>query len=126
MKVLLPVTKHILDVEEVVTDKGIELHVTLLAEAFSGLKERRRNLVGRTGCGLCGAESLDQAIPEPKSVVSDLQFSHIALQTAILGLSNWQELQKQTGAVHAAAWCDKEGNILVVREDVGRHNISPG
>jgi FdhD protein len=114
--------KHILDVEEVVTGKGIELHVTLLAEAFSGLKERRRNLVGRTGCGLCGAESLDQAIPEPKSVVSDLQFSHIALQTAILGLSNWQELQKQTGAVHAAAWCDKEGNILVVREDVGRHN----
>ena len=115
-------TKQILDVEEVATDKGIELHITIVAEAFSGLKERRRNLVGRTGCGLCGAESLDQAIPKPKFVVNDLQFSHVALQTAILGLSNWQKLQKQTGAVHAAAWCDNEGNILVVREDVGRHN----
>jgi|TARA_B110000908_G_scaffold149970_1_gene183636 FdhD protein len=115
-------TKQILDVEEIVTDKGIELHMTIVAEAFSGLKERRRNLVGRTGCGLCGAESLDQAIPNPKSVINDLQFSHIALQAAIVGLANWQELQKQTGAVHAAAWCDREGNILVVREDVGRHN----
>ena len=58
-------TKQLLDVEEITTDKGIELHATITAEAFVGLKERRRNLVGRTGCGLCGAESLDQAIPRP-------------------------------------------------------------
>ena len=56
-------TKQLLDFEEVTTEKGIEVHATISAQAFAGLKERRRNLVGRTGCGLCGAESLEQAIP---------------------------------------------------------------
>ena len=76
-------TKQLLDVEEITTDKGIELHATITAEAFVRLKERRRNLVGRTGCGLCGAESLDQAIPRPKTVNSLLQLSHKALQRAV-------------------------------------------
>jgi FdhD protein len=115
-------TKQLLDVEEITTDKGIELHATITAEALVGLKERRRNLVGRTGCGLCGAESLDQAIPTPRTVNSLLQLSHKALQRAVVALADWQELQKETGAVHGAAWCDTQGNILAVREDVGRHN----
>jgi len=115
-------TNQLLDVEEITTDKGVELHATIAAEAFVGLKERRRNLVGRTGCGLCGAESLDQAIPTPKIVNSLLQLSHKALQRAIVALADLQELQKETGAVHCAAWCDAQGKILIVREDVGRHN----
>lgn len=49
-------------------------------------------------------------------------FNHAGIQSAIAGLADWQELQKQTGAVHAAAWCDIDGNILLIREDVGRHN----
>jgi len=114
--------KQLLDVEEISTDKGIELHITISSEAFAELKQRRRNLVGRTGCGLCGAESLEQAIPQPKSISNSLQLSHADLQKAIIGLANWQQLQKETGAVHGAAWCDVSGNILAVREDVGRHN----
>ena len=81
-------TKQLLDVEEITTDKGIELHATITAEAFVGLKERRRNLVGRTGCGLCGAESLDQAIPTPKTVNSLLQLSHKALQLSLIHISD--------------------------------------
>jgi FdhD protein len=114
--------KQILDIEKVVTEKGIELNIKLISRAFSGLKEKRRNLVGRTGCGLCGAESLDQAIPQPRGVNSKLLFNHARIQSAIAGLADWQELQKQTGAVHAEALCDIDGNILLIREDVGRHN----
>jgi FdhD protein len=114
--------KQLLDFDEISTDKGVELHITISSEAFAELKQRRRNLVGRTGCGLCGAESLEQAIPKPKSISKSLQLSHADLQKAIVGLADWQQLQKETGAVHGAAWCDASGNILAVREDVGRHN----
>lgn len=115
-------TKQLLDFEEVTTEKGIEVHATISAQAFAGLKERRRNLVGRTGCGLCGAESLEQAIPLPNSISSSLQVSHEGLQRSINTMSQWQELQSITGAVHGAAWCNVQGSILLVREDVGRHN----
>ena len=60
---ILASPKQLLDYEEISTDKGIELALTIAAEPFAALKQRRRNLVGRTGCGLCGAESLEQAIP---------------------------------------------------------------
>jgi FdhD protein len=119
---IVKTSSQILDVEELHTDLGVELQVTLAAEAFAGLKQRRRNLVGRTGCGLCGAESLSQAITLPSPVTSDLRVPHSALQRAISELSRHQELQRQTGAVHGAAWCDTQGEIMALREDVGRHN----
>ena len=114
--------KQLLDYEEIVTDKGIELALNITAEPFAVLKERRRNLVGRTGCGLCGAESLEQAITRPNSIDTELTVSHKALQRAIAGLGGEQQLQQQTGAVHGAAWCSPEGEIRMLREDVGRHN----
>lgn len=114
--------KQMLDYEEIQTDKGIELALTITAEPFAALKERRRNLVGRTGCGLCGAESLDQAITTPNIINAELTVSHKALQRAIAALGGEQQLQQQTGAVHGAAWCNAQGEIQVLREDVGRHN----
>jgi FdhD protein len=113
---------EILDYDEIYSDIGVELHVTLANEAFSKLKQRRRNLVGRTGCGLCGAESLAQARPADKLITTDIRLTHRALQKGIGELSDWQSLQQQTGAVHGAAWCDEQGNIILIREDVGRHN----
>jgi FdhD protein len=113
---------QLLDCEQIETDQGIELALTITAEPFAKLKERRRNLVGRTGCGLCGAESLEQAITAPSSISADLSISHKALQRAIAALGGEQQLQQQTGAVHGAAWCSVEGEIRLVREDVGRHN----
>jgi FdhD protein len=119
---ILSSPKQLLDYEEIDTDKGIELALSITAEPFAALKERRRNLVGRTGCGLCGAESLEQAITRPNSVDTELTVSHKALQLAIASLPGEQQLQQQTGAVHGAAWCSPEGEIRMLREDVGRHN----
>ena len=119
---ILESAKQLLDCEVTETDKGIELALTITAEPFAKLKEKRRNLVGRTGCGLCGAESLDQAITEPAMVTTELALSHEALQKASSALSARQKLQQQTGAVHGAAYCNQQGEILLVREDVGRHN----
>ena len=119
---ILQSAKQLLDCDVTETDKGIELALTITAEPFAKLKEKRRNLVGRTGCGLCGAESLDQAITEPAMVTTELTLSHEALQKAASALASQQTLQQQTGAVHGAAYCDQQGEILLVREDVGRHN----
>jgi FdhD protein len=119
---ILTSPKQLLDCEVLKTDRGIELALTITAEPFNGLKKRRRNLVGRTGCGLCGAESLEQAVTTPNKISAGLSIRHRALQLAIGALSNAQQLQQQTGAVHGAAWCNSEGEILLVREDVGRHN----
>ena len=119
---ILTSPKQLLDCEELVTDNGIELALSITAEPFAALKERRRNLVGRTGCGLCGAESLAQAITTPNNISAQLTMSHEALQQAIAALGGVQRLQQQTGAVHGAAWCNPAGEILLVREDVGRHN----
>jgi FdhD protein len=69
---ILSSPKQLLDYEEIATDKGIELALNITAEPFAVLKERRRNLVGRTGCGLCGAESIEQAITRPNSVDTEL------------------------------------------------------
>ncbi len=100
---------------------GISVRLQISDERFEALRERRRNMVGRTGCGLCGVESLKQAIrtiePVQNVVVSDQ-----AIQKALASVNQHQPLQQATGATHAAAWCDLEGNILLVREDVGRHN----
>jgi len=80
-------------------------------------------MVGRTGCGVCGAETIAQAIKMPP-VVSKEKFkvSHQAIQTAIKSFPDAQGLRGKTGAVHAAMWCDLQGTVLLLREDVGRHN----
>ena len=108
--------------DETRTEKGIELNIDITIGQFEALKQRRRSLVGRTGCGLCGVESLDQAIPQPSPIESTLQISHAALENALTTLADKQVLQQQTGAVHAAAWCEKDGKVQFIREDVGRHN----
>ncbi len=101
---------------------GIELAMMISEDWFDRLATRRRNLVGRTGCGLCGAENIEQALRHPKPVEKTLQVSHTALQRAVVDLENHQPLQADTGATHGAAWCSSNGDIITVREDVGRHN----
>ncbi|MBS98305.1 MAG: sulfurtransferase FdhD [Oceanospirillaceae bacterium] len=101
---------------------GIELHIEIASECFTKLKEHRRNLTGRTGCGLCGAESLQQAVNAPKPVESVALPQSQAIEFALSGLKANQPLQSVTGAVHGAALCDLSGKILLLREDVGRHN----
>jgi len=110
------------DVEVEHRPDGIAVKVEIASERFVGLKERRRNLTGRTGCGLCGTESLAQAVRSLPAVTSRAVISHAAVIEALTALPALQQLQRATGGAHAAAWCDLQGDVLLLREDVGRHN----
>jgi FdhD protein len=119
---ILDDSQQLLDCELQERANGLELAMTITGERFALLKQRRRNLTGRTGCGLCGLESLEQAVPEPALVVSDFELGHLALDRAVTGLGHCQSLKRLTGGVHGAAWCNPAGDIELLREDVGRHN----
>lgn len=101
---------------------GLEVAMTISDDWFDRLQTRRRNLVGRTGCGLCGAENIDQALRFPPPVDHSVEVKHEALQKAISTMNEHQPLQSVTGASHGAAWCGLDGAIIRLREDVGRHN----
>jgi FdhD protein len=119
---ILKCRAELLDLEIYEREHGIEIALTISAERFAALKGRRRALVGRSGCGICGVESLQQAIPTVARVSSDVLLLHRALQAAAVALDQRQSLQRLTGGVHAAAWCNAQGAIELAREDVGRHN----
>jgi formate dehydrogenase accessory protein FdhD len=105
---------------------GIVVEMTIASERFFTLKDRRRSLVGRTGCGLCGVESLEtitaQTASSPMNLSSGFRLKHEAIDEGLRQLPHWQPLRSLTGASHGAAWCDAQGNIELLREDVGRHN----
>ena len=101
---------------------GIELSMSISEDWFDRLATQRRNMAGRTGCGLCGAENIEQALRYPTPVAHLLSVTNVALQNAVTDLEQHQPLQAETGATHGAAWCDREGRITLLREDVGRHN----
>jgi FdhD protein len=101
---------------------GIRVMMTLPEGAFSKLERRRQNLAGRTGCGLCGTEQLAQVFRPMQSVTSSFTLNPEALPVALAQLPGSQPLQQVTGATHGAFWLDAQGNILLGREDVGRHN----
>ncbi|MGP5711843.1 formate dehydrogenase accessory sulfurtransferase FdhD [Vreelandella alkaliphila] len=108
-----------LDIHE--APQGLTVHLTIASQRMAELKQRRRSLTGRTGCGLCGTEVLEQAIRPIPSVVAP-SLSDAAIQRSLQELATQQPLQAATGASHGAAWCDTQGRILRLREDVGRHN----
>ncbi len=110
------------DMEVVSHPRGLELRMEVATAAFNTLKQHRRNIAGRSGCGLCGAESLDHAIPAPRRVSNDIRIPATALTRAVQSLADRQPLKALTGSVHGAGWCNAAGDILRVREDVGRHN----
>lgn len=110
------------DVQAEETERGILLHLSVSARCEARLKERRRSLLGRTGCGLCGVESLEQLALTPRPLTPPLHVDGRALQEGVRRLGQWQPLHGHTGALHAAAFCLLDGQIALVREDVGRHN----
>jgi FdhD protein len=101
---------------------GIELQLEVAAACEARLKQRRRNLSGRTGCGLCGTESLAQVLRPLPALQGRLHITPAAVAASLASLRAAQQLQQITGATHAAAWCNADGQALLVREDVGRHN----
>ncbi len=113
---------EILDIDTLSHRDGVEVAMSLTARRFAALSDRRRSLAGPTGCGLCGVDSLAQANRQPARVASDFVIDETAIRAGLSGLPQNQMLNGQTGAVHAAAWIDRQGNLLALREDVGRHN----
>jgi FdhD protein len=103
-------------------EKGIELRMTLARRNREALIGRRRRRVGPVGCGLCGVESIAEALPPLSPVTSDLRIPPKDLVTAMQALAPLQSLNAETRAVHAAALYIPAEGIVAVREDVGRHN----
>jgi FdhD protein len=101
---------------------GIEIQLKIPDERFVCMSDKGRNLTGRTGCGLCGASTLKQAIRQPAPVHGNLKLTSQDLLTALTQVKQRQKLNKITGSVHAAAWAVPGQGILDIREDVGRHN----
>jgi FdhD protein len=118
---LLQTPSQLFGVDTEVLAQGIEVRLEVAAQAEQALKERRRSMAGRTGCGLCGADSLGQvrlALPQAPDVVLNTQ----AMFKSHAMLRSKQPEKLRTGATHAAAWANLQGDIVLVREDVGRHN----
>jgi FdhD protein len=105
--------------------EGIELALTVSADAPAARldgTEAQRLLPGRSGCGLCGTRELEDAVRPPAPRRHTRAFTMDALERAFAALPAHQPMNAATGAVHAAAWADADGRIVLAREDVGRHN----
>jgi FdhD protein len=103
-------------------DGTLEVRVDIAGPRFAEVLKRQRNLTGRTGCGVCGAETIEQAIRRPPRVAAEPTVSVAELHAALDELAGRQPLNRLTGSVHAAAWVVPGAGIRLVREDVGRHN----
>ena len=108
-------------IEVEAVEDGWKLKIALTSERLQAHLARGRAMSGRTGCGLCGIEDFSQ-MPSPRPLVTRAPIEPAAIRAAIGGLEAWQPLNRLTRAVHAAAWCGRDGKILLSREDVGRHN----
>ena len=113
---------QIYGIEVLREERGIRIELEIASSCFAHLKERRRNLTGRTGCGLCGTDSLEQAVRAPLPLTGAQRFEAAAVSAALDQMRARQLLLGVTGASHAAAWCTAAGEIVLLREDVGRHN----
>ncbi len=110
------------DVQTETLDEALSVNVTLSNRASVRLGNHKRQLSGRTGCGICGIENLSQAIPALIPVAASPYPSLAQLIRVREESRRWQELSKISGAVHAAFLIDTQGHILEIREDIGRHN----
>lgn len=119
---LVALPDEIREVDVTVGAEAVDVRITVAWDRFTELLHRRRNLTGRTGCGLCGAETAEDAIREVPKVGPGTTVATGDLHAAIEQLGALQPINARTGSVHAAAWVCPGKGIQLVREDVGRHN----
>jgi len=100
---------------------GFALNIKIAPERMVGIETRRRVLTGRSGCGICGAQTLDAAVAPPRQVKGGAH-SVAAIERAYRELPDRQIMNRQNHSTHAAAFAGADGAIQLVREDVGRHN----
>ena len=106
----------------VAVDLGIELRMDISATLAAQLEARRRHIAGVSGCGMCGLESLEQAMRTPPTVAARLTVTPAMVAAAIAQLPALQQINQLTRAVHAAAFWQPANGLVALREDVGRHN----
>ena len=103
-------------------EDGVELRIWLRRSEADRLQQRRRHIAGPTGCGLCGIESIAEATRPAAVIRHGRQFSPESIMAAMKNVPLLQKINIETRAVHAAAFWNSKDGIVVLREDVGRHN----
>ncbi len=112
---------EITELEIVTVPAGIECRMSLAPASRAALAARRRRIAGPVGCGLCGLETLEQAMRPSEPVVSAARFTAAFIAEAMAGMAPLQVLNRQTRAAHAAGFL-RPGGTMLLREDIGRHN----
>ncbi|MNZ30919.1 formate dehydrogenase accessory protein [compost metagenome] len=112
----------IYDIRLVSHGESVSAEVEISSRAFWALKRQRRQLAGTSGCGLCGVEALDQALPQLPILAPAPLPPAAHLQRLRERIGEFQQLARQSGALHAALFVDGAGEIRLCREDIGRHN----
>lgn len=104
------------------TSVGVMLDIRVAPDRLLPAAERGRAIAGRSGCGLCGIDSLVDAVRPPHRLSCPVVPEPAAIALAFADLPAHQPMNRANRSVHAAAWCDRAGRIAMAREDVGRHN----
>ncbi len=104
------------------TGGGWIARANLPASSVPRVAERARSRVSESGCGICGIDSIAAALSPLHPVAAQPRTGHAAVHRALSAMRSHQELGRATGAAHAAAFCSFDGEIMLLREDVGRHN----
>ncbi|SOE18771.1 FdhD protein [Hoeflea halophila] len=113
----------VIELEIVEADQGFDVQMRLADQVQTAFAARRRKMAGPVGCGLCGIESIDEALRAlPARSAVELELTPGDVREAVRALSMQQKLRAETGAVHAAGFYRPDEGMLCVREDVGRHN----
>jgi FdhD protein len=119
------IISHVSDITEldiIPVEAGIECRMSLTPARRDALESRRRKIAGPVGCGLCGIDSLHQAVRPAEKVNAALKINAAVLADSIRRIARLQTLNHETRAVHAAAFFNTQTNEILLREDVGRHN----
>jgi FdhD protein len=119
---VIPSVDAVDSIDIIEEEMGVELRIWLKAPEAAEFLGRRRRMAGPTGCGLCGVESLAEAMRPPPAVGEGRSFTPDQIMTAVESLFPLQVLNRETQAVHAAGFWEPERGLVAVREDVGRHN----
>ena len=124
------IIEHINDIRDITVQltqtppdiESVAINLELSPRRFTQFKQRRQTHLGATGCGLCGVESLTQAIPKLPTLAPSKTIDEASLTALRTRLSHYQELGNKTGAVHAALLISPKGTPIFCMEDIGRHN----
>ena len=119
---IIETADDILDIEPIDAGHGIDVQISLKDTTAEALTLRRRRMAGPVGCGLCGIESIDQAMRDVRQVGEGVRLAGEEIAIAMRALGEAQLLNRQTRAVHGAGFYIPGEGLFAIREDVGRHN----